>query len=32
LKGFSETSEAYSVEIEAKSGDYKGVHAPSMLE
>lgn len=32
LKGFTETSEAYSVEIEAKSGDYKGVHAPSMLE
>jgi hypothetical protein len=32
LKGFSETSEAYSVEIEAKSGDYKGVHAPSMIE
>ena len=32
LKGFSETSEAYSVSIEAKSGDYKGVHAPSMLE
>lgn len=32
LKGFTETSEAYSVTIEAKSGDYKGVHAPSMLE
>ena len=32
LKGFTETSEAYSVSIEAKSGDYKGVHAPSMLE
>jgi len=32
LKGFTETSEAYSVAIEAKSGDYKGVHAPSMLE
>ena len=32
LKGFTETSEAYSVEIEAKSGDYKGVHAPSMVE
>ena len=32
LKGFTETSEAYSVEVEAKSGDYKGVHAPSMLE
>lgn len=32
LKGFTETSEAYSVEIEAKSGDYKGVHAPSMIE
>lgn len=31
LKGFGETSEAYSVELEAKSGDYKGVHAPSML-
>jgi len=32
LKGFSETSEAYSVSMEAKTGDYKGVHAPSMLE
>lgn len=32
LKGFTETSEAYSVTMEAKSGDYKGVHAPSMLE
>jgi len=32
LKGFGETGEAYSVEIEAKSGSYKGVHAPSMLE
>jgi len=32
LKGFSESSEAYSVEVEAKSGDYKGVHAPSMIE
>ena len=32
LKGFSETSEAYSVEVEAKGGDYKGVHAPSMVE
>ena len=32
LKGFTETSDAYSVSIEAKSGDYKGVHAPSMLE
>jgi hypothetical protein len=32
LKGFTETSEVYSVTIEAKSGDYKGVHAPSMLE
>lgn len=32
LKGFTETSEAYSVEVEAKSGDYKGVHAPSMIE
>ena len=32
LKGFSETSEAYSVELEAKAGDYKGVHAPSMIE
>lgn len=32
LKGFSETGDAYSVEIEAKAGDYKGVHAPSMIE
>ena len=32
LKGFSETSEAYSIEVEAKAGDYKGVHAPSMIE
>jgi hypothetical protein len=32
LKGYSETSEAYSVEVEAKAGDYKGVHAPSMIE
>lgn len=32
LKGFSEESEAYSVEVEAKAGDYKGVHAPSMIE
>ena len=32
LKGFSETSEAYSAEVEAKAGDYKGVHAPSMIE
>jgi hypothetical protein len=32
LKGYSETSEAYSISIEAKAGDYKGVHAPSMLE
>jgi hypothetical protein len=32
LKGFGETSEAYSVELEAKAGDYKGVHAPSMIE
>lgn len=32
LKGFSEVSDDYSVTIEAKSGDYKGVHAPSMLE
>ncbi len=32
LKGFGETSEAYSVEVEAKGGDYKGVHAPSMIE
>jgi hypothetical protein len=32
LKGFGETSEAYSAAIEFKSGDYKGVHAPSMIE
>lgn len=32
LKGFTETSEAYSVEVEVKGGDYKGVHAPSMIE
>lgn len=32
LKGFTEASEAYSVTLEAKSGSYKGVHAPSMLE
>ena len=32
LKGFSEESAAYSVEVEAKAGDYKGVHAPSMIE
>lgn len=32
LKGFTESSDAYSVEVEAKSGDYKGVHAPSMIE
>jgi hypothetical protein len=32
LKGFTEAGDAYSVEIEAKSGDYKGVHAPSMIE
>lgn len=32
LKGFTEVTEDYSVSIEAKSGDYKGVHAPSMIE
>ena len=32
LKGYSETSEAYSASLEVKSGDYKGVHAPSMIE
>lgn len=32
LKGFSETGEAYSATLVVKSGDYKGVHAPSMLE
>lgn len=32
LKNFGETSEAYSIEVEAKAGDYKGVHAPSMIE
>lgn len=32
LKGYSETSEAYSATLCVKAGDYKGVHAPSMLE
>jgi hypothetical protein len=32
LAGFSDTGTGYPVEIEVKAGDYKGVHAPSMLE
>lgn len=32
LKGYTDVTENYNVTIEAKSGDYKGVHAPSMIE
>lgn len=32
LKGFSGAGETYPITHEVKSGDYKGVHAPSMLE
>lgn len=32
MKGFGETTESYSATLVVKTGDYKGVHAPSMLE
>lgn len=32
LAGFSDTGSGYPVDVEVKSGDYKGVHASSMLE
>jgi hypothetical protein len=32
LKGFSDTGSTYPVTVSTKAGDYKGVHAPSMLE
>jgi hypothetical protein len=32
LKGFSDTGSTYPVSLEVKAGDYKGVHAPSMIE
>ena len=32
LAGFSDTGSGYPVTVEVKSGDYKGVHAPSMVE
>ena len=32
LKGYSDSGGDYDVTITAKAGDYKGVHAPSMLE
>jgi len=32
LAGFSDTGTGFPVSIEVKSGDYKGVHAPSMIE
>ena len=32
LKGYSDAGGDYDVTITAKAGDYKGVHAPSMLE
>ena len=32
LTGFGDTGTGYPVELEVKAGDYKGVHAPSMLE
>lgn len=32
IKGFTGAGETYPITFEAKAGDYKGVHAPSMLE
>lgn len=32
IKGFTGAGETYPISFEAKAGDYKGVHAPSMLE
>jgi hypothetical protein len=32
ITGFTGAGETYPITFEAKSGDYKGVHAPSMVE
>lgn len=32
LKGFSGAGDTYPISMEVKSGNYKGVHAPSMVE
>lgn len=32
IRGFTGAGETYPITFEAKAGDYKGVHAPSMLE
>ena len=32
LKGYGGATSSYEAELEVKTGDYKGVHAPSMLE